>query len=67
MIAWETGKNEYNEAEAAMALGITIRQLRELVRDHVTREETDLELPVPNLRPTDLLLLKMLSEQHCAA
>jgi len=67
MMTWETGKSEYTEAEAADLLGVTIHQLREMVRDYVIRDETDLDLPVPNLRPTDLLLLKMLANQNCAA
>ncbi|MBI3470956.1 MAG: hypothetical protein HY013_06325 [Candidatus Solibacter usitatus] len=46
-----------------MALGITVEHLRHLVRQYVTKEDADLELPVPPLRPTDLLLLKMLAEQ----
>ena len=66
MIPWDAGKSEYNESEAAEALGVSIRQLREMVRDYVTREDADLEVPVPNLRPTDLLLLKMLAQQQHA-
>ena len=62
MVEWVTGKVEYTEEEAAAALGISIGQLRLLVRTHVITEETAADVPIPSFRPTDLLLLKMLSE-----
>jgi hypothetical protein len=64
MLEWVTGKAEYTEEEAASALGISIGQLRSLVRTHVIKEEVGMEVPVPSFRPTDLLLLKMLSDSH---
>jgi hypothetical protein len=67
MIPWSAGKSEYTEAEAASTLGISVEQLRALVREHVTRGEPDLEVPVPPLRLTDLLLLKMLAERGATA
>ena len=62
MVEWITGKIEYTEEEAASALGISIVQLRMLVRTHVIKEEVGMEIPLPSFRRTDLLLLKMLSE-----
>ena len=62
MLEWVTGKAEYTEEEAASALGISIGQLRSLVRTHVIKEEIGMEVPIPSFRPTDLLLLKMLSD-----
>ena len=61
MVEWVSGKVEYTEEEAASALGISIGQLRALVRTHVIKEDTGMEVPIPSFRPTDLLLLKMLS------
>jgi len=64
MVEWVSGKAEYTEDEAASALGISVGQLRSLVRTHVIKEETGMDVPIPTFRPTDLLLLKMLSESQ---
>ena len=64
MLDWISGKAEYTEEEAASALGISIGQLRSLVRTHVIKEEAVMDIPIPTFRPTDLLLLKMLSESQ---
>ena len=63
MLEWVSGKVEYTEEEAASALGISIGQLRALVRTHVIKE-VGMDVPIPSFRPTDLLLLKMLSESQ---
>ena len=62
MLEWVSGKLEYTEEEAASALGISIGQLRSLVKTHVIQEDSGADVPIPTFRPTDLLLLKMLSE-----
>jgi hypothetical protein len=67
MMEWVSGKLEYTEEEAASALGISISQLRTLVRTHVIQEESGADVPIPTFRPTDLLLLKMLSEPRATA
>jgi len=64
MVEWFTGKVEYTEEEAASALGISIDELRRVVRTHVIKEEAGMDIPIPTFRPTDLLLLKMLSESQ---
>jgi len=64
MVEWVSGKLEYTEEEAASAVGISIGQLRALVRTHVIKEDTGADVPIPSFRPTDLLLLKMLSESQ---
>ena len=61
MVHWISGKSEYTEEEAASALGVSVPELRALVRTHVTKEDIEGEIPIPTLRPTDLLLLKMLA------
>ena len=67
MMEWVSSKLEYTEEEAASALGISISQLRTLVRTHVIQEESGADVPIPTFRPTDLLLLKMLSEPRATA
>ena len=67
MMEWVSGKLEYTEEEAASALGVSISQLRALVKTHVTQEESGADVPIPTFRPTDLLLLKMLSEPRSTA
>ena len=67
MMEWVSGKLEYTEEEAAFALGVSISQLRALVRTHVIQEESGADVPIPTFRPTDLLLLKMLSEPRATA
>jgi len=62
-----SGKTEYTEEEAATALGISIGDLRTLVRTHVINEEPEAEIPIQSFRAKDLLLLKMLSAPHPAA
>ena len=64
MVEWVSGKAEYTEEEAASALGISIGQLRSLVRTHVIKEEVGMEVPITIFRPTDLLLLRMLSDSQ---
>jgi hypothetical protein len=66
MVDWIAGKVEYTEEEAAFALGVSIVELRALVRTHVIKEDTGADVPIPVFRPTDLLLLQMLSELHPA-
>ena len=61
MAKWSSGRVEYTEEEAASALGVSVDELRAMVRRHVIKEEAGLELPIPTFRPTDIVLLKMLS------
>lgn len=67
MIPWEAGKTEYTENEAAALLGVTLEELRALVREHVVSEESDSDGAVACYRPTDLLLLRMLREKEALA
>jgi DNA-binding transcriptional MerR regulator len=64
MMAWEIGKTEYTETEAALALGVSIDQLRTLVRRHVIVEDPESDGVVLSYRPTDLLLLRMLAQKE---
>jgi len=56
------GKGYYNEAQAAAMLGISLAQLRVLVRRHILETEDDLvNLPITSFQPSDLLLLRLLA------
>jgi hypothetical protein len=58
------GKGYYNESEAAQALGLSLEQLRVLVKRHILQAEDDLaNLPITSFQPSDLLLLRLLSQQ----
>jgi hypothetical protein len=67
MVELITGKAEYTEDEAAATLGVSISELRSLVRTHVIKEEGGSDAPITTFRPTDLLLLKMLSSSQIHA
>jgi len=67
MVELITGKAEYNEEEAAATLGVSINELRTMVRTHVIKEEGGADAPITTFRPTDLLLLKMLSSSQTHA
>jgi hypothetical protein len=68
MVPLEMGKLEYTVQEAAVALGLSTEELRDLVKEHVIKDDADQDLSVITLRPTDLLLLKLLSNQRgCTA
>ncbi len=67
MVQWISGKVEYTEEEAASALGVSVSELRAMVRTHVTKGEIEGEVPIPTLRPTDLLLLQMLAGERAVS
>lgn len=55
-------KSQYNETEAAEELGITVENLRVLIRKHVVTTDDDLNnVPLASFQPSDLLLLKFLT------
>ena len=55
-------KSHYTETEAAEELGISVPQLRTLVRDRIARSEEDLRnLPMAYFQPADVLLLKLIT------
>jgi hypothetical protein len=56
------GKGQYSEAEAAEQLGISIGQLRTMIRSHVVDKDEDLNnVPVHTFQPSDLLILRLLT------
>jgi len=57
-------KTQYSEHEAAEELGVSIDQLRTLIRSHIVETDDDLNnVAVAGLHPSDLLVLKILSRQ----
>jgi hypothetical protein len=54
------GKTQYSEHEAAAELGVTVEQLRVLIRSHIAESDEDLtHIAVASFHPSDLLLLKL--------
>jgi|WetSurMetagenome_2_1015567.scaffolds.fasta_scaffold81563_1 hypothetical protein len=62
MITARTGKGYYTETEVARELGISLDDLRTLVRRHILPEsEEDMaNLPITSFQPSDVLLLRLL-------
>lgn len=55
-------KSQYSELEAAQELGVTVDQLRALIRSHIAQSEEDLNhVSTTSFHPSDLLVLKILS------
>jgi hypothetical protein len=56
------GKSHYTENEAAQELGISLENLRSLVRRHILADSEDevSKLAMTSFQPSDLLLLRLL-------
>ena len=56
------GKAQYSEHEAAVELGVSVEQLRVLIRSHIAQSDEDLtHIAVASFHPSDLLVLKLLA------
>ncbi len=68
MLLSKAPKIQYSETEAAALLGLSVEQLRTLVRDHiVTEEQDDSEgLEYATFHPSDLLVLRILAAKNSA-
>jgi len=56
------GKSQYSESEAAEELGVSVSQLRTMIRSHVVDRDEDLNnVPVTTFQPSDLVILKLLA------
>lgn len=61
-----TGKSQYSEAEAAEELGISVPELRTMVRSHVVDRDEDLDnLATTTFQPSDLLILRLMKAASC--
>jgi hypothetical protein len=57
-------QTQYSEVEAARELGVTVDQLRALIRSHIAQSDEDLtHIAVASFHPSDLLVLKILAGQ----
>jgi hypothetical protein len=57
-----TTKSQYSETEAAEELGISVAQLRTMIRSHVVEKDEDLtNVPQTTFQPSDLLILRLLA------
>lgn len=62
MLATKTSKTHYTEQEAAQALGVSVEELRALIRSHIAESDEDLNnVAVASFHPSDLLVLKLLA------
>jgi len=63
-ISIKTNHTQYSEAEAAQELGVTVDQLRKLIRSHIAQTDEDLNhIAVASFHASDLLVLKILAGQ----
>jgi hypothetical protein len=64
-ISIKTNHTQYSEAEAAQELGVTVDQLRKLIRSHIAQTDEDLNhIAVASFHASDLLVLKILAGQN---
>jgi len=62
ILATKSSKTQYSEQEAAKELGVTVEELRALIRSHIAESDEDLNnVAVTSFHPSDLLILKLLS------
>ena len=64
LLATKSTKTQYSVQEAAKELGVSVEELRSLIRSHIAESEEDLNnVSVTSFHPSDLLVLKLLSGQ----
>ena len=58
-------KSQYSESEAAAALGVSVDELRTLIRNHIVTGDDEMKsASMASFQPADLLLLRILSGQQ---
>jgi hypothetical protein len=56
-------RSQYTETEAAEELGISVAQLRTMIRSHVVDRDEDLNnIPVHTFQASDLVILRLLTK-----
>ncbi|MCC6392355.1 MAG: hypothetical protein IT167_17280 [Bryobacterales bacterium] len=54
-------KSHYSETEAAVALGVSVDELRSVIRSHIVKGEEEMaNVASATFQPSDLLVLRML-------
>ena len=62
LLACRLSKGQYSEREAAEELGVSVEQLRLMIRSHIVDSDEDLNnVPIASFHPSDLLVLKILT------
>lgn len=60
-----TGKSQFTETEAAEELGVSVTQLRSMIRSHVVDRDEDLtNVPVTTFQASDLVILRLLARMQ---
>lgn len=60
-----TIKSQYTETEAAEELGVSVAQLRTMIRSHVVERDEDLNnVPVHTFHASDLVILRLLAKMQ---
>jgi hypothetical protein len=61
-------KTQYSEAEAAQQLGISVDEMRTLIRRHIVVEDSDVtNVPMTSFQPSDLLVLRLLAKNSLSS
>ncbi|MEO8099266.1 MAG: hypothetical protein ABI811_16295 [Acidobacteriota bacterium] len=61
-------KSQYTEAEVAEELGISVAQLRTMIRSHVVDRDEDLSnVPATTFQASDLVILRLLTGMRSTA
>ncbi|HEY3743758.1 MAG TPA: hypothetical protein VGL53_28130 [Bryobacteraceae bacterium] len=67
MILTKPHKSHFSESEAAAEIGVSIDELRSLIKSFVVDREEDLNnVPSATFQPSDLVLLRILAKQRPA-
>ncbi len=65
MILTKPNKSQYSETEAASEIGVSVDELRSLVKSRIVDKEEDLNnVPQTTYQPSDLVLLRFLFNQR---
>ena len=65
MTLTKPNKSEYSETEAAAEIGVTVEELRSLVKSRIVDREEDLgNVPAATYHPPDLVMLRFLVLQR---
>jgi hypothetical protein len=59
-------KSEYTEYEVAQELGVSVEQLRIVIRERILADDEVREVPVSVFQPSDLVLLRLLTMRSAA-
>ena len=61
----KANQTQFSEVEAAQELGVTVEQLRRLIRSHIAQTDEDLNhIAMASFHASDLLVLKILAGQN---